>query len=149
MKVKPDLGENCMLLKQVVNAFTSLSMCISSSHSSNLRLTSHETLIPNNHFVWMKKDSYGWAFALLDPWSNFFDLCRTLHALDASLSCIYASCISLYALFCFYFDLTFMSLFYVYKNPKPHKKWKIQNFDHICLSTFHMWVWPSTFVLMT
>ena len=78
MKVKLDLGENCMLLKQVVNAFTSLSMCISSSHSSNLRLTSHETLIPNNHFVWMKKDSYGWAFALLDPWSNFFDLCRTL-----------------------------------------------------------------------
>ena len=59
MKEKPDLGENCMLLKQVVNALTSLSMCISGSHSFNLRLTSHETLIPNNHSVWMKKGSYG------------------------------------------------------------------------------------------
>ena len=58
MKAKLDLGENCMLLKQVVNAFTSLSMCISGSYSSNLRLTSHETLIPNNHSVWMRKGSY-------------------------------------------------------------------------------------------
>ena len=59
MKAKPDLGENCMLLKQVVNAFTSLSMCISGSHSSNPCLTSHETLIPNNHSIWMRKGSYG------------------------------------------------------------------------------------------
>ena len=59
MKAKPDLEENCMLLKQVVNALTYLSMCISGSHSSNLHLTSHETLIPNNHSVWMRKGSYG------------------------------------------------------------------------------------------
>ena len=59
MKAKPDLGENCMLLKQVVNALTSLSICISDSHSSNPCLTSLETLIPNNHFVWMRKGSYG------------------------------------------------------------------------------------------
>ena len=59
LKAKPDLGENCMLLKQVGNALISLSMCISGSHSSNLRLTSHETLIPHNHSVWMRKDSYG------------------------------------------------------------------------------------------
>ena len=59
MKAKPDLGENCMFLKQIFNAFTFLSMCISSSHSSNIRLTSHETFIPNNHFVWMRKGSYG------------------------------------------------------------------------------------------
>ena len=59
MKAKPDLGENCMLLKQVVNALTSLSMCISGSHSSNLRLTSHGTLISNNHSIWMRKGSYG------------------------------------------------------------------------------------------
>ena len=59
MKAKPNLGENCMLLKQVVNALTSLSMCISGSHSSNPRLTSHETLIPNNHSVWMRKCSFG------------------------------------------------------------------------------------------
>ena len=59
MKAKPDLGENCMLLKQVVNTLTSLSMCISGSYSSNPRLTSHETLIPNNHSIWMRKGSYG------------------------------------------------------------------------------------------
>ena len=59
MKAKPDFGENCILLKQVVNALTSLSMCISGSYSSNPRLTSHETLIPNNHSVWIRKGSYG------------------------------------------------------------------------------------------
>ena len=59
MKAKPDLGKNCMLLKQVVNALTSLSICISDSHSSNPRLISLETLIPNNHSVWMRKGSYG------------------------------------------------------------------------------------------
>ena len=58
------MGENYMLLKQVVNAFTSLFMWISSSYSSNPRLTSHETLIPNNHFVWMRNVSYGWAWKL-------------------------------------------------------------------------------------
>ena len=59
MKAKPVLGENGKLLKKVFNVLTSLSMCISGSHSSNPHLTSHETLIPNNRFVWMRKDSYG------------------------------------------------------------------------------------------
>ena len=48
---KPILSENSMLLKKVFNALNSLSMCISSSHSSNLHLTSHEILIPNNQSV--------------------------------------------------------------------------------------------------
>ena len=52
---KPDLSDNSMLLKKVFNALNSLSMCISSSHSSNPSLTSHETLIPKNHSVWMRK----------------------------------------------------------------------------------------------
>ena len=59
MKAKLNLGENCMLLKKVFNVLNSLTMCISGSHSSNPRLTSHETLIPNNHSVWMRKGSYG------------------------------------------------------------------------------------------
>ena len=59
LKAKPDWMENGKLLKKVVNASTSLSKCISGSHYSNPRLTSHETLIPNNHSVWMRKDSYG------------------------------------------------------------------------------------------
>ena len=57
-KGKPDLSENNMLLKKVFNVLNSLSMCISGSHSSNPRLTSHETLIPNNRSVWMRKGSY-------------------------------------------------------------------------------------------
>ena len=66
MKAKPVLGENGKLLNFFFfNVLTSLSICISSSHSSNPRLTSHETLIPNNHSIWMRKDSYGLVFALL------------------------------------------------------------------------------------
>ena len=59
MKAKPDLGENGKLLKKVFDIFTSLSMCISGSHSSNPYSTSHETVIPNNHSIWMRKSSYG------------------------------------------------------------------------------------------
>ena len=58
-KGKPDLSENSMLLNKVFNALNSLSMYISDSHSSNPRLTFQETLIPNNHSVWMRKGSYG------------------------------------------------------------------------------------------
>ena len=56
---KPDLSDNSMLLKKVFNALNSLSICISSSHSSNPRLTSHEALIPNNRSIWTRKGSYG------------------------------------------------------------------------------------------
>ena len=58
-KGKPDLSEYSMLLKKVCNALNSLSMCISGFHSSNPHLTSHETHIPNNHSIWMRKGSYG------------------------------------------------------------------------------------------
>ena len=58
-KTKPDLSENSMLLKKIFNALNSLTMCISGSHSSNSRLTSLKTLIPNNLSVWMRKGSYG------------------------------------------------------------------------------------------
>ena len=47
------------------NVLAFLCMCIFGSHSSNRRLTSHETLIPNNRCVWMRKCFYGWAFTLL------------------------------------------------------------------------------------
>ena len=58
-KGKPDLSENSMLLKKVFNALNSLFMCISGSHSSNHRLTSLKTLIPNNCSVWIRKGFYG------------------------------------------------------------------------------------------
>ena len=50
-KSKPVLSENSMLLKKIFNALNFLTMCISGSHSSNSRLTSLETLIPNNRSV--------------------------------------------------------------------------------------------------
>ena len=58
-KSKPVFSENSMLLKKMFNTLNSLTMCISGSHSSNPRLTFHETLIPNNRSVWMRKGSYG------------------------------------------------------------------------------------------
>ena len=65
MKAKLDLEENCMLLKQVVNALTSLSMCIFGSHSSNPCLSSYETITSNNCSVWVMKGSYDLTFTLL------------------------------------------------------------------------------------
>ena len=58
LQAKLDLMENCKFLKKVFNVLTFLSMCIFGSYSSNPRFISHETLIPNNHSVWMRKGSY-------------------------------------------------------------------------------------------
>ena len=58
-KSKLVLSENSMLLKKMFNALNFLTMCIFGSHSFNSRLTSLETLIPNNRSVWMRKGSYG------------------------------------------------------------------------------------------
>ena len=115
---KPILSENSMLLEKVFNTLNSLTMCIYGSHSSNPRLTSHETLIPNNRSVWMKKGSYGWAFTLL-----VLDLILSIFVRPFMLFCIlhFFVCIvllSLILLLCF----SFMWI----KNPKPHKKWKFQ-----------------------
>ena len=123
MKAKLVLGENGKLLKKVFDVLTSLSMCIFGSHSSNPRLTSHPKQsfrLDEKGFLWLSFYSFG-------PWFNSFNLCRTLHALDTLLSCICASCISLYALFLFLFFILLLCLcFCVCKNPKTHKKWKIQ-----------------------
>ena len=58
-KSKSIFSENSMLLNKMFNALNSLTMCISSFHSFNPHLTSHETLILNNHSVWMRKGFYG------------------------------------------------------------------------------------------
>ena len=85
-------------------------------------------------FLWLSFCSFG-------PWSNSFDLCWTLHALIVISSYILTSCIYLYA-YCFWLLILLLCFcFCLSKNPKTHKKWKIQKFDHICLSTFHIWVW--------
>ena len=134
-KSKTGFGENGKLLKKVFDVLTSLSMCISGSHSSNPRLSSHETLIPNNRSIWMRKSSYGWAFALLvlDQILSIF-VGPVMHWMSY-LCAFFVSCISLYALFLFFILLLCFSFVWV-KKPKPHKKWKIQKvwsymFDHI------------------
>ena len=117
---KLDLSENSMLLKKVFNALNSLSICISGSHSFNPCLTSHETIVPNNLCVWMRKGSYDWVFALLVLDLILLIFVRPFLHWMSYLHAFCASCISLYALFCF--DLTFMFSFMWVKIPKPHKK---------------------------
>ena len=83
------------------------------------------------------------------PWSNSFNLCRTLYALDASLSWICASCTSLYALFLFLLLILLYCICLMWVKIQKHvKSEKFKKFDHVCLSTLHMWVWPSTSILM-
>ena len=128
---------------------------------------------PSSHFSWdihskqlfrLDEEGFLWlSFCSFDLWSNSFDLCRTFHALDASLSCICASCISLYALFCFLFLLLLLCFSFVWvKNPKPHKKWKIQkvwlylfeHISHVCFALYlrtngfmHLWAWLYAFLM--
>ena len=49
----------------------------------------------------------------------------------------------------FFVDLTLLVLFLsMFKNSTAHKNWKIsKNFDRLCC-VYHMWVWPSTFILI-
>ena len=149
-KSRPDLSETSMLLKKVFNAFNSLTMCISGSRSSNPRLTSYKTLILNNHSVWMRKGSYGWAFCSFGPWSNSFDLCRTLHALNVISSCIFCI-LHLFICIGFFFILLLCFSFVREKNPKPDKKWKIQKvwsymFEHMSHMSLDLYLCAYGFV---
>ena len=112
---------------------------------------------PLSHFSWdthskqsfcLDEEGFLWlSFCFFGLWSNSFDLCRTLHALNVISSCIF--CI-LHLFICVVFVLILLLCFsFVWvKNPKPHKKWKIQKVWRICLSTCLMCVWPCTFVQM-
>ena len=150
-KSKPFLSENSMLLKKMFNALNSLTMCIFGSHSSNPRLTSLETLIPNNRSVWMRKSSYGWAFALLvldlilsifvGPFMHWMSY---LHAFVLfAFICMRCFCFDLYFLF-FIFFLCFSFVWVKIQNHIKSENFK--KFDHICLLTYYMWVFPCTFV---
>ena len=109
-KGKPNLSENSMFLKKMFNALNSLSMCISGSHSSNPCLTSHETIIPNNFCVWMRKGCYDWVFALLVLDLILLTFVRPFLHWMSYLHAFCASCISFYALFMFwsYFNVLFL-----------------------------------------
>ena len=88
--------------------------------------------------LFQKIITFGWGkvpmvdLCSFGPWSNSFNLCRTLHALDASLSCICASCISLYALFFFFWSYFNALFFSVSKIQKPIKSIKSKKFNHLC-----------------
>ena len=119
----------------------------------------------SSHFLWdtyfkqsfhLDEKWFLWLiFCSFHHWSNSFYLCRTLHVLDTSLSCIYASCIVHRASFymhCFLFlfvDLTLLLCFWVSKYSKTYKKYKISKVWSLVLCHFTCWVWPNIFVLMT
>ena len=90
--------------------------------------------------LWLSLYSFG-------HWSNYFDLCRTLHALNVISS--YILCI-LHFFVCIAFVLILLLCFsFVWVKIQNHiKSEKFKKFDRIYLSTYHMWVWPSIFVLM-
>ena len=105
---------------------------------------------PWSHFSWdthskqsfrLDEEGFLWlSFCSFGPWSNSFDLYRTLHAFCAS-------CISLYALFLFW-SYFYAFVFVCVKFQNHIKSEKFKKFDRIFLSTYHMWVWPCTFVQM-
>ena len=112
---------------------------------------------PSSHFSWdthskqlfrLDEEGFLWlSFCSFGHWSNSFDLCRTLHALNVISSCIF--CI-FHLFICIVFVLILLLCFsFVWVKIQNHiKSEKFKKFDCICLSTYHMWVLPCTFVQM-
>ena len=112
---------------------------------------------PSSHFSWdthskqsicLNEEGFPWlSLCCFGHWSNSFDLCKTLHALNVISSCIL--CI-LHFFVCIAFVLILLLCFsFVWVKIQNHiKSEKFKKFDRICLSTYHMWVWPNIFVLM-
>ena len=91
-------------------------------------------------FLWLSFCSFG-------PWSNSFDLCRTLHALNVISSCIFCILhLFIYIVFVLILLLCFSFMWVKIQNHINSEKFK--KFDCICLSTCLMWVWPCIFVQM-
>ena len=111
---------------------------------------------PSSHFPWnthskqsfrLDEERFLWLnFCSFGPWSNSFDLCWTLHALNVTSSCIL--CI-LHLFLCIILLLILLLCFsfvWVKKIQNHIKSENFKKFDCICLSTYHMWVRPYTFV---
>ena len=96
------------------------------------------------------------SFFSFGPWSNSFDLCRTLHALNVISSCIFCIlhlfvCIVLFFILLLCFSFVWVKYIYIYIYPKPHKKWKIQKvwsymFEHISHVSFALYLCTYGFV---
>ena len=112
---------------------------------------------PSSHFSWdthskqsfcLDEEGFLWlSFCSFSPWFNSFDLSRTLHTLYVISSCIL--CIMHFFL-CIVFVLILLLFFsFVWVKIQNHiKSEKFKKFDHICLSTYHMWVLPCTSIQM-
>ena len=112
---------------------------------------------PSSHFSWdthskqsfrLDEEGFLWlSFCSFGPWSNSFNFCRTLHALNVISSCILCI-LHLFVCIVSFFILLLCFSFVWVKIQKHIKSKKFKKFDSICLSTYHMWVLPCTFVLM-
>ena len=115
---------------------------------------------PSSYFSWdthskqsfcLDEERFLWlSFCSFGPWSNSFDFCRTLHALNVISSCIF--CI-LHLFICIVFVLILLLYFcFVWvKNPKPHKMWKIQKvwsnmFEHMSHMSLALYLCANGFV---
>ena len=87
------------------------------------------------------------SFCSFGPWSNSFDFCRTLYALNVIFSCIL--CI-LHFFICIVFVFILLLCFhFVWVKIQNHiKSKKFKKFDRKCLSTYLMWVLPCTAIQM-
>ena len=98
-------------------------------------------------FLWLSFCSFGSK-------SNSFDLCRTLHTLNVISSCILCIlhlfvCVVLFFILLLYFSFVWVKK--KKKNPKPHKKWKIQKvwsymFEHISHVSLALYLCTNGFV---
>ena len=114
---------------------------------------------PLSHFSWdthskqtlrLDEEEFLWlSFCSFGHWSNSFDLCRTLHALNVISSWIFFFCI-LHLFICIVFVFILLLCFsFVWVKIQNHiKSEKFKKFNRICLSTCLMWVWPCAFVQM-
>ena len=113
---------------------------------------------PSSYFSWdthskqsfcLDEEGFLWlSFCSFGPWSNSFDLCRTLHALYFISSCILCILHLSICIVLFFILLLYFSFVWVKKIQNHIKSEKFKKFDRICLSTYHRWVWPCTFVQM-
>ena len=115
---------------------------------------------PSSHFSWdthskqsfrLDEKRFLWlSFCSFGPWSNSFDLCRTLYALNVISSCILCI-LHLFVCIVLFFILLLYFWFVWVKNPKPHKKWKIQKiwsymFEHISHVNLALYLYTNGFV---
>ena len=113
---------------------------------------------PSSHFSWdthskqsfrLDEEGFLWlSFCSFGPWSNSFDLYRTLHALNVISSCILCILYLFVCIVLFFILLLCFSFVWVIQN---HIKWKIQKvwsylFEHISHVSLTLYFCTNGFV---